>query len=377
MMRSMWLAACLALVSSAFAPKAEAQAYRYPAGYGGWGGWGGTHTIQGDAAVGMGVYAAGAGAYNEQTAEARSINANTAMQVNEYMYQVNLQNAKTFYARQAAEQKEQSASGEIIYQRIHDNPNSHDIHSGDALNVVLDDLTNPKVYPAALQAATQTIDSDVVKGIQFRYAANMIAIGLEDLTKAGAPDILLGPAFQKDRDALKPLVQKARKEADEEGKASPETLASIRVVLKAAQDKVARTLPQGSKDRKESDNYLKALYGLTKMLKTPSVGEFLRGLDKYPSTTLKNLLDFMHSFNLRFSPAKTPIQEAQYEQLYTMLVSLRDGLKAPASNPYAAQDGKPDPRVLNQFFSGMDYGHFTPQPEPHAEPAPPTPGATR
>ena len=31
------------------------------------------------------------GPYNEQTAQARSMNANTAMQVNNYMYQVNRQ----------------------------------------------------------------------------------------------------------------------------------------------------------------------------------------------------------------------------------------------------------------------------------------------
>ena len=48
---------------------------------------------------GAGVAAAGAGAYNQQTAVARSINANTAMQVNQYMYEVNKNNAKHFYAR--------------------------------------------------------------------------------------------------------------------------------------------------------------------------------------------------------------------------------------------------------------------------------------
>ena len=44
----------------------------YPAGYGGfgWGGWGGAQTAGGDQARGMGVFAAGAGAYNvHQTAE--------------------------------------------------------------------------------------------------------------------------------------------------------------------------------------------------------------------------------------------------------------------------------------------------------------------
>ena len=75
----------------------SARAVPLPGGYGayGWGGWGGAgSTVAGSTAYGMGNFAAGAGAYNEQTAEARSMNANTAMQVNNYMYQVNSQNAK-------------------------------------------------------------------------------------------------------------------------------------------------------------------------------------------------------------------------------------------------------------------------------------------
>jgi hypothetical protein len=50
----------------------------------GWGGWGGTgSTVQESIASGMGNFAAGAGSYNVQTAQARSINAQTAMQLNE------------------------------------------------------------------------------------------------------------------------------------------------------------------------------------------------------------------------------------------------------------------------------------------------------
>src|SRR4051795_8527787 len=69
--------------------------YHYPGGYGssGWGGWGGAgSTVAGSTAYGIGNFAAGAGAYNEQTAQARSMNANTAMQVNDYMYQINKRN---------------------------------------------------------------------------------------------------------------------------------------------------------------------------------------------------------------------------------------------------------------------------------------------
>ena len=92
--------------------------------YGGWGGWGGASTVQGSMARGAGVAAAGAGIYNVDTAEARSMNANTAMQVNQYMYEVNLNNAKHYYARSAAKQKQTDLTGKAMYSRIHDNPSS-------------------------------------------------------------------------------------------------------------------------------------------------------------------------------------------------------------------------------------------------------------
>ena len=141
MVRFMGRALLLGLVLSISAVSAQAQYGRY----GGWGGWGGgVGTAQGSMMRGAGVAAAGAGAYNEQTAVARSINANTAMQVNQYMYEVNKTNAKYYYTRSANKQKEASSTGEAIYKRLHDNPAGHDIHTGDALNVVLDELTNPE-----------------------------------------------------------------------------------------------------------------------------------------------------------------------------------------------------------------------------------------
>ena len=41
------------------------------------------------------------------------------------------------------------------YKRLHDNPDAYDIHTGSALNVVLDELTNPQVYTQVVQKATQ------------------------------------------------------------------------------------------------------------------------------------------------------------------------------------------------------------------------------
>ena len=111
---------------------------------------------------------------------------------------------------QVAIEFEFSETGEKIYNRVHDNPSPHDVHTGDALNVVLDDLTNPTVYSQILSAATQQIDPQLVKNIEFSYAANMIAISLSDLSANGAPDYLLTtPAYATDR-RLRCIIGKDR-----------------------------------------------------------------------------------------------------------------------------------------------------------------------
>ena len=101
------------------------------------------------------------------------------------------------------------------------------------------------------------------------------------------------------------------------------------------------------------------------MLERPQVEQFLKGLNRYPTTTLGHLITFMHSFNLRFGVAKTPEQEAAYDQIYPMLVQLRDQAQAQGPNPMTAQAPLPDPKQATSFFSGMDYSHFQPQPDPH------------
>ncbi len=368
MVRFMRRALFLGLILSISAVSAQAQYGRY----GGWGGWGGgASTLQGSEMRGAGVAAAGAGAYNQQTAVARSINANTAMQVNQYMYEVNKTNAKYYYTRSANKQKEESSTGEAIYKRLHDNPSGYDIHTGDALNVVLDELTNPAVYTQVITGATRPIDSMLVKNIEFQYAANMIAISLADFSKRGVPDYLLTtPDFAPDRAALKELAAKVRSEIDSSGQASAETLANCRVAINALKAKVDSLLPQGTPNRLEADNYLKALYGLTKMLETPSVDQFLTGLKKGDNTTIGHLIAFMHTFNLRFGAAKTPIQEQTYDQLYPLLVAVRDQGKVPSANPFTTSSAAQDPKAFSSYFSGMQYDpkHGVVPPPPPSQP---------
>ncbi len=344
--------------------------------YGGWGGWGGgASTIGGDQARGMGAFAAGAGQYNVQTAQARSMNAQTAMQMNEYISAVNAGRAQRYSAKQTEYIKRTNETLAATYSRLHDNPTASDIRDGDALNVVLDELTNPKVYTQVVQKATTPIASGLVKNLEFQYAARLIAISLEDLSARGAPDVLLtNPNFEAERDALKALVVKARQESSSPGsQVSAETLANCRVAIKALQDKVAVTLPQGTRTRGEADNFLKAAYGLTKMMASPNIAQFLKGLDQFPTTTLGHLLTFMHTFNLRFGVSKTPEQGTAYDQLFPMLVALRDQANARGPAPGEMPSAPPNPKAATAFFSGMEFSHVqSPQP-PNAGAVPPAP----
>ena len=130
--------------------------YGYPAGYGhyGWGGWGGGgQTPQGSMARGMGAYAAGAGYYNQQTAVARSINADTAMRYNQYMYESNLEATRRHAAKLAGDKAENLEAYNKTQDRLLNNPTPRDIIMGDALNALVEQIEDPRVYSRTLQGA--------------------------------------------------------------------------------------------------------------------------------------------------------------------------------------------------------------------------------
>src|SRR5215467_12450720 len=110
----------LAIVLALTASDARAQFYGGFGGYGGWGGWGGGSTVQGDFARGAGYYAMGAGMYNLSTAQAASINADTIMRWNEYMFLSQQEANKREYLRRARIMKRDAKSGDDIYTRIRD-----------------------------------------------------------------------------------------------------------------------------------------------------------------------------------------------------------------------------------------------------------------
>ena len=87
------------------------------------------------------------------------------------------------YARLAANQQRNNMTGEVLYQRFRDNPTTGDIERGNALNVVLDQLTDPKVHSSALRLARSKLSGDAVDDIPFVHASDAVVISLHKLLK--------------------------------------------------------------------------------------------------------------------------------------------------------------------------------------------------
>lgn len=343
------------------ATPARAQFF-YPGGYGalGWAGWGaGGETVQGSVARGMGAFAAGAGVYNQQTAIANSINAQTAMQFNQYMYLSQMQTNQRYRQKMAERKKSVNETAATVYDRLRNHPGPADIASGDALNVVYDELADPRVYAKVLKSARATVPGKLIRELPFQYAREAITTSMDDLTKKGAPAALRTEAFEPERSEARALVEELRRQNQETGEYDHATLEKLQAKLLASLKKVDTVYPKNSRDWNDSRKFLKAAYGLARMLETPAIDVLLAGVEKRPEATLGELLTFMQAFNLRFGAAKTPAQKNAYNTLYPLLVTLRDEALAGSNPPPPAPA---DPEQARAFFEGMDVQDLTKKP---------------
>jgi hypothetical protein len=367
------LMAAVAVSAALAISGAEARAqYGYPVGYGayGWGGWGGGgQTVQGDIARGLGTYAAGAGVYNQQTAIARSINTDTVMRWNQYMYESQLTANKAERERLARRQYGTNQAQEKLYKRLRDNPEPRDIYQGDALNVALEEINNPAVYAKALQGAKTKIGGEAIRDIPFQHAAAAISTSIHQITQGKPPAALANPAFAAERTKIRALGAAIRGQMQEGASPDEATVDKAIAAVNALEAKVDTTLARNSRDRVECDKYLKSVHGLLAMMKTPALSLLLAGVEKRPDATLGELLNFMNEFNLRFGPATTPRQRALYDTLYPMLDGLRDQV-APALA--ASAPPKSSGAEAGEFFSGMQYEDLKKK-----APAPPQPGIAK
>jgi len=260
--------------------------------------------------------------------------------------------------------------------RIRDNPTPADINSGNALNAILDQMADPKVMNgSALRLANASISPASIKAIPFRDETDAITLSLDNLTDPQSwPLPLRSDALKPEREAYEKAVDEALQQ-DKDGSLKPETVAKVRNAVSALYQKVGETIPKTQQpDHLQAMNYLKGLAGMSRMLERPNVEAVLAELEKVQTTSVGNLLAFMHTYNLRFAPAETPKQQAIYRDLLPLLVSSRDKIlgKPGAANADANAPGQVENPTA--VFHGIDPTHLNPVPPP--PPANPNPGAS-
>lgn len=362
-----------AMILAAPLGSASAQ-WGFPGGYGGWGwgGWGASTPI-GDMAMGMGMFAAGMGTYNVNNAVATSINNETFQRYNEYLWQ-SQQLANQRYRQSLEERRvENIANRKAIRDRKRNNPEQSDINSGDALNICLDEITNPKIYLPALKSSNLKIPGRQIRSIPFLYASAALTVSVDELLSQKPPPELTNAVFEDDFTELRRLKDELKKQEAEQQQFNPDTVTKFQDQLKLMWKDVEKTYQRGSREFRLSQRYIKGLLGLSEMMNTPAMDVILADVDKRPEATIGELISFMKAFNLRFGAANTNSQRQVYNGLYPLLVRLRNEA-SPVDAGYA--EVKPSTDRLNRpgdFFAGMDFEHFDAKKVHDKPPAPPAP----
>jgi hypothetical protein len=337
-----------------------------------WPGWGGgATTVGGDVSRGMGVFAAGVGEYNVNTAEATAINANTRMQWNNYQWAVAQSLYQDYNRRLIAQNKESARNIAELNKRLRENPTSTDIMGGRALNAILDDFQHPMVQSEALKISERrTIPGRLVKQIPFFYSSDPFTFSLNQFVGGAVqvPEVLNRPEFQAERATLRALAQQAREEdaASEGADISPETLNKLNAAAEALRTKFIQRYGPNTREYVQAEPFLKALVGFTSLLKSNSFEREVVKLKDDQQVSLFDLLTFMTVFNLRFGRAETPDARAAYNQIFPILDQRRKELVALIAQHASAPPELPAAAPPAEMFKPLDIqnqpGRTTPPP---------------
>lgn len=279
------------------------------------------------------------GSYEGAVAE--SINVDTFIRLNQYLYLSGLEADQRHRQRLVYRQQRATAHDQSTYKQLSENPTSADIERGAALNAILDQVTNPQISHSAFHRAKDPISRELIAGIWFSHTPSSSTFNLGRLTtQDGWPIALRGKPFAAARQAYQATVQQAITEALA-GTLSSETVQAVRAAADRLYTQFQQTPPTDREEWSEAKAYLQTLLNISRGLNKPAVEKILTKVLPTPQVTVGDLLSFMHISHLRFGPALTPEQLAAYEELYTLIATARDqifqetGVAATAPPPAA------------------------------------------
>jgi hypothetical protein len=349
MLRCMRWSVSLVLAFSMMGRDAHAQW-----GFDGWGwmGWGAA-TSESAALQGAGFYAMGAGIYNLKTAQANSIDADTAIRFNDYVAQVTRESARIYAERVNRRLARNRALYDARQKQLRESPTFRDIESGDALNVAVADLSDPRLGSSALRAAKAPVPASLIADVPFVNAVERVTLILDGLrTSIKWPEVFEDQRFATDQKTFDNFVARLRAEADE-GVLSARTLGNAKGFVNDLRAKLEAQPLKDPLDQKEALRFITASTSLLGLLEKPNIQPAILELKKVQDTTLGNLLGFMNAYNLRFGAATTPKERQAFRQLFVILDRTRDEILAEAKIESKTLPGG-NPSDATNFYQKLD-----------------------
>jgi hypothetical protein len=330
----------------------------------------------GAASYGAGNLAAGRGSRNLQNSEARSINKQTNMQMNEYMYQSLRQNNANIVKQHEEEYKDYNDAYAKAQDRLRNSPTPADIYSGDALNVAVTELVDPKYADKIAELSQQIpVNGLDIANCNFRTAVEVASLALSDLTNSDPPKVFGGQDVAREVAAYKAAAARVNQEVEQKGRVSKPAIDALRASLKTMYDRVDAMQDADPNDRTKALARLKAGMALCYMFSDASGLEvYLAQAGEAKEADLNQLLGFMQSYNLTFGPASTPPQRSSYKTLYQALAKLRKQAFGDGTGTLPLDAPRPTagPAAADNYYSGQSLDDVHPGAD--ATPPPPAPG---
>ena len=116
------------------------------------------------------------------------------------MAQVTHESARLYAARVNQQFAKNRALYDARQKQLRDNPSNRDIETGDALNVAVADLSDPRLGSAALRAAKVPVPASLIATVPFVYASERVTLMLDDLRASVKwPEVFEGERFANDQ----------------------------------------------------------------------------------------------------------------------------------------------------------------------------------
>src|SRR5262249_7118676 len=135
---------------------------------------------------------------------------------NDCVAQITHESARLYEARRDARLARTRSLYDARQQQLRDNPSRSDVENGNALNVAVEDLSDPRLGRSALRAVSIPVPATLIAAVPFVYASERITLMLDDLrTSVKWPDVFDDPRFADDKRTFDDLVARIRGDADE------------------------------------------------------------------------------------------------------------------------------------------------------------------